>query len=129
VNCYYPLSDKQKPSDQELLEAARDNFDRIEKVAKHYQKDVLLTEVGFRSVEKPWEHPHAEANGQAYNEEAQARCYEALFKAGQEREWLKGYYWWKWPSYIPYAKEARTSFTACGKEAQEILARWYRETY
>ncbi|MEL7532185.1 MAG: hypothetical protein AAFN10_12785 [Bacteroidota bacterium] len=129
VNCYYPLSKDKQPDDKALLKAANANFDKIEKVAQKYQKQVLFTEVGFRSIERPWEHPHAEANGQAFDEAAQARCYEALFKAGENRDWLAGYYWWKWPSYIPYAKEASKSFTACGKEAQAVLAKWYRETY
>lgn len=129
VNCYYPLSNANTPSDKDLLKTANENFDRIGKVANKYQKTVLLTEVGFRSIERPWEHPHAEPKDQAYDEKAQARCYQALFQAGADRKWLKGYYWWKWPSYIPYSKEARKSFTVCGKEAQAVLAQWYRETY
>ena len=124
-----PLSTKQNPSDKDLDQGAKKIMDQIEKVSKHFDKPVLFTEVGFRSVERPWLHPHEEANGQSYSEEAQARCYKALLANTKGRDWLLGLYWWKWPSYIPYAKERRTSFTPCGKSAGVILGHWYEETY
>lgn len=129
VNCYYPLSQARNPSDEMLLKGAEQALDRVKKVADKFQKPVLLTEVGFRSISSPWEHPHDEPNGQAFDEQAQARCYAALLHAVAERPWIKGLYWWKWPSFMQYSNARNTSFTPCGKEAAEVLRNWYRKTY
>lgn len=129
VNCYYPLSDRNQPSDEELTAGANEALDRIEKVANRYNKPVLFTEVGFRSIERPWEHPHDEPRGQDFNEDSQARCYAALLKAVEQRPWIKGLYWWKWPTFMPYTQERRTSFTPCGKAAERVLGDWYQKKY
>ena len=70
---------------------------KIETVAKQYDKQVLITEIGFRSVESPWIAPYDETNGKAVNTEHQQMAYEAVLSQLDNRPWLSGIYFWKWP--------------------------------
>ncbi|MEO0468434.1 MAG: hypothetical protein AAF206_02345 [Bacteroidota bacterium] len=129
ANTYYPLSKDNNPSDEELLKGAREAMDRLEKVSRKFDKPVVLTEVGFRSLAGAWLEPHAESKGQSASDQDQARCYQALLQAASEREWVKGMYWWKWPSFMEYGHRNPHSFTPCGKAAENILAEYYQKTY
>ncbi len=125
VNSYYPLSDKDSPSDQDLLEGAQKIADRMQALSERTKKSIIFTEVGFRSVVAPWQNPHAEPQDREVSNEDQAGCYRALLQAVDGKPWLKGMYWWKWPSYLTYAKRVPKSFTPCGKEAEGVLKSYY----
>jgi hypothetical protein len=74
LNCYYPLSKKESPDREELEEGFRKTILKIEKICNTYNKPLIFTEIGFRSVEKPWIQPHEEPNGKAINEDHQSLC-------------------------------------------------------
>lgn len=126
IDCYYPLSSKNKPSKNDLKAGFQKALENIEKNAKKFNKPVVLTEVGFRSIETPWQHPHAEAGDIPYHEPAQALCYEIVLEGIQKQSWCMGLYWWKWPSFMDYSQRNATSFTPCGKEAEEVLRKYYQ---
>ncbi len=125
VNCYYPLSSKTDPTDDELLLQMEKNLDLIESVQKKYNKPLLFTEIGFSSIDNPWISPHKDNNEQGYNELAQKRCYEVMFKAMEDENWIDGIYIWKWPSYMDFSKEYEKDFNPCGKLAEETIAEWF----
>ncbi|MCI4671612.1 MAG: hypothetical protein MRZ79_25945 [Bacteroidia bacterium] len=127
VNSYYPLSEKDEPSDEELLQGAMAINKKMEAIYNRTQKPIVFTEVGYRSVEKAWKNPHEEPNGRGVDKLAQSRSYQASLKALDGQPWFKGAYWWKWPSYLGYAKSVQKSFTPCGKEAEEVLEEWYKK--
>mgnify|MGYP002023360185 CR=1 FL=1 len=59
VPAYFPLSDKQQPSVEELKLGWETHLDAIEKVHRQFKKPVLCTEVGYRRTTddavRPWE--------------------------------------------------------------------------
>ncbi len=87
----------------------------------------MLTEIGFRSIQGPWENPHAQADGRRFNEDHQEWCYETVFKTIQDEDWIHGIFWWKWPSYLNYRGRENTSFTPNGKKAEETVQRYFAE--
>jgi hypothetical protein len=99
---YYPLSSIENPTDGELLAGADSVVKRIKVIQKKYNKPVIFTETGFRSSKAPWKTALEKDGREEVNLSNQARCYEAFFKAIQNEKWLKGIYWWKWPSYLEY---------------------------
>ncbi len=122
VNCYYPLSKLPNPTQPELNEAFAKTMEMLETKLFTYNKPVVFTEIGFRSIEEPWKQPHAEPNGANYNEEAQAMCYKAVFEnLPENKEWCKGVFWWKWPSYMDYAKKNAKSFAPANKLSEKII--------
>lgn len=130
INCYYPLSKKENPSSRELQEGFEMALKRIEIVAKKYNKKVVFTEIGFRSIETPWINPHHyDWNHEpAYYEKDQKRCYEAVMSTLEsKKDWCNGILWWKWPSYLNHSKESKTEFAPNGKAAQHVIEEWFKK--
>jgi hypothetical protein len=125
VNCYYPLSKKENPGDEELKASFEAILDKLEKVDQAYQKPLLITEIGFKSIDMPWLNPHADADHQGMNEEAQRRCYAAMFAALEDESWVKGIYLWQWPSYLEYTQSNPKGFTPAGKLAEKEVIKYF----
>ncbi len=125
VNCYYPLSAKANPTDEELAQQMENNLDLIESVQKKYNKPLLFTEIGFKSIDSPWIAPHKDEDEQGYNELSQKRCYEIMFEAMADEPWIKGVYLWKWPSYMDFSKEYQKDFNPCNKQAEIVIKDWF----
>jgi len=125
VNCYYPLSEDISASDEDLAAGVERALDKIENVAKRYERPALITEVGFTSAPAPWTAPHERRRGVAVDEAAQARCYQAFFKGLEGRSSIGGVYWWKWPSFLAYGGHRHSGFTPNGKEAESVVREWY----
>lgn len=125
LNCYYPLSDKDQPTKKELQKKFAEVLNKAEGISKKYQKPLVFTEVGFRSVEQPWKNPHAEAGERAYNPECQRLCYEVLLEGIQGEDWIRGLFIWKWPSHLDYQKENPVGFTPHDKPAELVINEWF----
>ncbi|MFT5617817.1 MAG: hypothetical protein ACI85I_001043 [Arenicella sp.] len=122
INCYYPLSKSANPTQTELNEAFGKTMKMLKNKSSEYNMPIVFTEIGFRSIEEPWKQPHAEANGADYNESSQANCYQAVFEnLPENRDWCKGVFWWKWPSYMGYAKKNAKSFAPTNKLSEKII--------
>lgn len=126
-NCYYPMSEKEKPTLKELKKTFSQTAEKAKTVSEKFQRPLMFTEIGFRSIEAPWKHPHAEAGGAAVSEEDQALAYQAVCEVLQPSDWMNGIFWWKWPSYTQYPTEESKSFTPMGKQAQEVVADWFQD--
>jgi len=127
INCYYPLSAKTQPSKRELKKAWQGIISKIEKVQRRYNKPIVFTEIGFRSVESTWKNPHEEAKGRAFNEENQALAYQVVLEGIQDKDWCKGVLWWKWPSYLDYKGAQNTGFAPTNKKAEAVVERWFKK--
>ncbi|RMG70390.1 MAG: hypothetical protein D6722_08765, partial [Bacteroidetes bacterium] len=125
VNCYYPLGKKSQLSDAELRAGMADVMETLAGLAGRFDRPLLLTEVGFRSVPAPWVAPHAEAGDRPYAGLDQARCYAALLEHIAEADWCRGLYWWKWPSFPDYITHNPQGFTPSGKPAERVLGQWF----
>jgi hypothetical protein len=123
LNSYYPLSEKDNPTDEELLAGARKWMSMAAEVSRNTKRPLWLTEVGFRSVDKAWTNPHADGGDRNANGAAQARCFEALTTAANETPELKGMFIWKWPSYLGREnwRGGGKGFSPGGKPAAEVV--------
>ncbi|MBX2841074.1 MAG: hypothetical protein KTR26_04850 [Flammeovirgaceae bacterium] len=127
ISCYYPLSDKENASEKELQKGFTKVLNTLEKVAKTHQKPVILTEIGFRSIESPWITPHADAGKQLSNTQHQAKAYEIVFSALEKSDWCKGIFWWKWPSTLEKVNIEDRRFIPTGKEAELVMKKWFQK--
>jgi len=125
INCYYPISDKTTPSQRELNQNFAEISKNIAGVAKQYKKQIVFTEIGFRSVKETWKHPHAQADGRTFDYQAQSMAYEAVFKNIENAEWCDGILWWKWPSYLGHGEPENTRFSPVGKPAEKVIEKWF----
>lgn len=127
LDCYYPITKNNKPSDAELLKGFESIMDKVEKYARKYDKPVLLTEIGYRSIEAPWKQPHESDRGPDLSMECQERCYQAVVTALEDEEWIAGILWWKWPSTLENGGPGHQGFTPNGKPAEKVIEAWFRE--
>jgi len=124
INCYYPLSKKNVVSDAELQRNFKHIKDKIQTVYQKYQKPIVFTEIGFRSINAPWRNPHAEGDD-TFNEEHQERCYKVILEGIQNEEWYGGILWWKYPSYLNYGGSENNSFTPNNKLAERTVQHYF----
>ena len=125
INCYYPLSKNDNPSQKELDQNFAKITEKIEAISKQFDKKIVFTEIGFRSVDGTWKNPHAYAEDRAFNEQAQAMSYEAVFKNIADKPWCDGILWWKWPSYLEYSPAVNTRFTPLDKTTETVIKKWF----
>jgi hypothetical protein len=126
LNCYYPLSKNARPSKRELSKAFKGIIQKVEKVAQKYNKPLVFTEIGFRSVERTWENPHAHAGNRQFNDANQKLCYEIVFEGIKNKAWCKGLFWWKWPSYLEHRKGQNTGFSPNSKQTEVIISKYFK---
>ena len=127
LDCYYPLNEGDSPTKKELAKRFSTVLNKVERVTKQYNKPFLFTEIGFRSVDTPWKNPHDDPKGRPFSAEAQNLCYEVVFEGIQDKAWIHGLFWWKWPSYLNYGGRQNTSFTPNRKLAEETVKKWFEE--
>jgi len=131
IQAYFPLSEKEQPSLDELVAGWAPHLAAIERVQARVGKPVLFTEIGYRSVPdaaaRPWEWPSRfEPESAPSDPGLQARCYEAFFRAVWPCPWFAGAYWWKWfPDGRRHGESGATGFSPQGKPAEAVLAAGY----
>ena len=125
VNCYYPLHKEDEASTVQLARGAERIVEKLERIHRQTGRPLWLTEIGYRSATSPWKSPHAEAERRAVDEKAQAQCYEAILAATYDKDWIGGYFWWKWPCDLSYDEDRGRGYMPLGKSAQDVLSRYY----
>ena len=126
LNCYYPLSNSQQLDQQEIEKGFSKTMDKVGRIAERAGKPVVFTEMGFRSCEKAFQNPHAEADGRPPSNETQANCYKAMIKGLENRPWFQGVLLWKWPAYMDDAQYDPIGFTPLGKPAEGLTKDWFK---
>ena len=126
VDAYYPLSPNPEASDRELREGAEAMLGRIETVHRRYGVPVLLTEVGFASTRAAWTRPWEGHRIQELSLRDQFRSYLAVLEALEGRAWVRGVFWWKWPSDPRRVERSPRGFKPLGKPVEALLTGWVR---
>jgi len=90
-----------------------------------YDKPVLITEMVLKSSRGTWIKPYDYREERVLSLDHQSRAYEAMFSALSDRPWLKGIYWWKWPTQLDRGGPKNDDFTPNGKPAEQVVAKWY----
>lgn len=131
IQAYFPLSQKNNPTAEEMTINWTEHLNAIEKIHKKFNKPVLFTEIGYRSTEdaaiEPWKWPQ-ENKGAISSAETQAKCYEAFFKSAWKKEWLAGAYFWKWYPHGSHSLQ-EIDFTPQGKRAEKVLLENFRNNH
>jgi len=126
VQAYYPLSPRREPTTTELVQGWREPLGDLEIAARVWGKPVVMTEVGYHSLDtaasRPWEW---NLDGKL-SLDTQARCYEALFLALEDHPDVRGVFIWKWhPDYARAGGAEDTEYSPQRKPAESVLARGY----
>jgi hypothetical protein len=128
VDAYFPLSDEQNPSIDEIRKGWQSHISSMDKCFKETGKPILFTECGYRSVDyaasKPWEFDHKDAG---VNEELQVRLTQAMFELW-DKDWMAGGFIWKWfPFHERAGGPTDTQFTPQNKLAEKTIAEFFKK--
>lgn len=98
-------------------------FPQIEAVHDEFQRPVLFTEIGYRTVEgsaiRPWDIEYTAP----FSEQAQIQGYEAALQVWYRVPWVRGFHWWYVPQHaltgLPGADHRPTQATLT------LVGSWY----
>lgn len=126
IDGYFPLSEAENPSVEDLNAAWKKHIDKMDLVQKKFNKKILFTEFGYRNSNHAAEEPWTETKNEI-NNLAQANAYEALFQSMTQKKWFVGGFAWKWYA-DDYHKKSKNSvdYTPQEKPALETIKRWYQ---
>lgn len=127
IDAYFPLSEKKSPTIAEYELGWKSHKAAILKVQQQFNKPILFTEFGYRSVDfngkKPWDSKRLKG---AVNLEAQANALQAIHNQFWKEEWFAGGFVWKWfYSHDKVGGEKNNRFTPQNKPAEELIRKLY----
>jgi hypothetical protein len=98
---------------------------QIRKLQRLYDKPVLFTEIGYRSVDNAHQQPWNSGMPGNYNADEQVRDYTALFQYWNTQDYFKGIVIWNWDSNPDYGGQGNTDYTPHNKPAEVLIRDWF----
>lgn len=128
IDAYFPLSDSKNPTLAELEKGWKPHKINIEKLAEKFQKPILFTEFGYRSVnyatKEPWSSTKIEGE---VNLTLQANALQTLFNQFWSEKWFAGGFVWKWfANHQESGGENNNRYTPQNKPAEKIIESVYK---
>jgi len=128
IDAYFPLSDKKTPSVSELEKGWKPHKKEIQRIQKQFQKPILFTEFGYRSIDftakEPW--TSNRVNGKV-NFEAQTNATHAIYNQFWNEDWFAGGFLWKWfHNHQNVGGKNNNRFTPQNKPVETLIKKLYR---
>jgi len=127
IDAYFPVSEQKTPTYEECLKGWKAHKNIIKSISKKFDKPILFTEFGYRSVDysgkKPW---NSNVNLKGVNLKAQVNTTKALFETFWKENWFAGGFVWKW--FINHKNVGGKNdyfFTPQNKPAEDIIKHYY----
>jgi len=125
VDAYQPVAGETRHGRLDVLAAWQPWLDRMHRLARRTGRPVLLSELGYRSVEGAGRRPWASEGG-VRDDATQADLYWAALEAMRTPRWLGGVLVWDWPA-VPDPALDPTGYTPRDKPAETVLSEaWAR---
>ncbi|QTE22109.1 glycoside hydrolase family 113 [Polaribacter cellanae] len=129
VDAYFPLTDKKSPTVADFEKGWKPHKEEIKQVQKQFNKPVLFTEFGYRSVDfsgkEPW---NSNRVVESINLQAQVNGLQAIHNQFWQEDWFAGGFVWKWfHSHDRVGGEKNNRFTPQNKPAEELLRKLYSQ--
>ncbi|MCG8608815.1 hypothetical protein MJD09_27990, partial [bacterium] len=112
------------PDRFEILAGWQPWLERLERLHRQSKRQIILTEIGYRSIDGAGLAPFDFAQPGSLDLSEQADLYWAALEATKDLSWLQGVYWWNWPADGSGGQTNR-DYTPSNKPAEEELrSRW-----
>lgn len=131
IQAYFPLTENDSPSVNQISKGWKKHISKIEAVSKKYKKKVLFTELGYKSTKdsakEPWKWvDYSEDSKLTLCHKTQANCYQAFFDSVWHKEWMAGLFIWQMRGdHSPERAQKSTDFTPQFKPAEKIIKQGY----
>lgn len=125
INAYFPLTNKQRPTYDELMTGWTKWVAEIEEFQQKVNKPIIFPECGCNAADgsaiRPWEH----VSRSEVNLQLQQKYYKALIETFWNKDYFYGMYWWYWGTNIRMGGKYNRGFTPQNKPAETVLKDWY----
>lgn len=125
VDAYYPLTDKNDPTLDELKAGWVPLVAGLKTLSENWQKSILFTEVGYRSQDGANMHPWDYQVSGKLDLQEQADLYQALFESLFNQDWFAGLFWWSWDPDPFQGGLCDMGYSPHDKPAEAVLSHWY----
>ena len=127
IDAYFPVSGSQTPTIEECLEGWKKHKPVIKSFSDKYNKPILFTEYGYRSVDytgkEPWRFDRSMTQ---VNLQAQVNATKALYQTFWNEEWFAGGFIWKWfVNDDRVGGDKNNQFTPQNKPVESIIKNQY----
>ena len=124
VDFYFPVASRTQPGRLELLAGWQPWLDRLEVLHRQSHRPILLSEIGYRSVDGAGMRPYSFDPGSPLDLGEHADLYWAALEATRDKEWIAGLSWWN-ARADGSGGMTNTDYTPFGKPAVgELSAAW-----
>lgn len=124
VDFYFPVAARTQPGRLEILAGWQPWLERLHLLSRQTGRRILLTEIGYRSVDGAGMDPFSFGNDAPIDLNEQADLYWAALEAVASESWIAGLCWWDWPADAS-GGPGDDGFTPRGKPAEsEISNAW-----
>lgn len=96
VDFYAPVTGRAEAGRVEILAGWQPWIERLNRLRGQTDKAILLTEIGYRSVDGAGMRPWDFSGDAGYDGGEQADLYWAALEAASGAGWIEGVYWWNW---------------------------------
>jgi hypothetical protein len=128
VDAYFPLETAtDTPSVEDLKVAWQPHVKELENLYQQYGRPLILTEIGYRSVQGAHANPAQWQQDAPFDQTEQEALYQAALETFWGKDWLAGIYWWNWLTDPNQGGPGDTDYTPHGKLAEAILIKHYGE--
>lgn len=139
VNTYPPLTTNENPTVQQMVQAwnevpsnpywaavfeDKSPVDFLHSLSEQYNKQVLMTEVGYRSMDGTAIEPGSWIASGTPDPNAQADAFKAFFQVwtAEGGSWLQGAEIWQWDLSNQYSS---TGYSPMGKPAEALISQYF----
>lgn len=128
VDAYFPIVDSKTPTIEEFEKGWQPHKKLIQQIQAKFNKPILFTEFGYRSVDftgkEPW---NANRIQDSVNLEAQSNGLQAIYNQFWNEDWFAGGFIWKWfHRHDRVGGEKNNRFTPQNKPAETLLKKLYK---
>jgi len=129
IDAYFPVSDEKIPTVAQCLEGWKMHKAVIKSMSEKYNKSILFTEFGYRSMDysgkEPWQ---SDYKIKSLNLQGQTNTTQALFETFWNEDWFAGGFIWKWfHNHENSGGKNDNQFTPQNKPVEETIKRYYSQ--
>lgn len=130
IQAYFPLNDGSPVELSKLEKSWKNHARQLEAFSKKYDRPILFTEIGYRSVKgtatRPWEWNKAGDILNKISQEEQYLCYQAFFNVLWKKKWFHGVHIWEWQTRAN-SDGKDTNFHIEGKPALNLIMQRFKK--
>jgi len=126
-DAYYPLSSEVFPSLAAVEQGWAPNVPHLANISSFWNKNIIFTEIGYRSIDGAAIHPAWWNITAPVNETQQYICYQATFNSFIYSNWWQGIFWWSWSTDPNCGGPTDIGFSPQNKITQDLIHAVYEK--